>query len=118
MDKELKENADEFYKQLEEAIRRRKQKTVAGKIANVRFGKLSDFIPPQKLRNPERAEKQAVCAEIITPDGYKIRKAMILSAHPNSAIMRFLNRYGDWPKIGLQVSLRFDESTGFWRLEL
>jgi hypothetical protein len=114
-----KENElEKVYRQLEEAMRTRRQKAVTGKIVNVRLGKLADFIPAQKLRNPERAGKQAICAEIATPDGYSIRRAMILSAHPNSTIMRFLNKYGDWPKVGMEVRLKFDETSGFWRLEL
>jgi hypothetical protein len=106
------------YERLQEILQKRKQKSVAGKIVNVRLGELGSFIPAQKLRNPERAGKQAICLEIATPDGYSIRRAMILSAHPNSAIMRFLNKYGDWPKVGMEVRLKFDETSGFWRLEL
>ncbi|MEM1540410.1 MAG: hypothetical protein QXJ07_03395 [Candidatus Bathyarchaeia archaeon] len=112
------EEISSAYKQLEAQIKARKSKGVTGTITGVRLGVLGKFIPVHKLRNPERANKQAVCLEIATPDGYTIKKAMILSSHPNAAIMRYLQVYGDWPKVGQQVRLKFDETAGFWRLDL
>lgn len=112
------EEVEKAYEELNRQLKARKQRGIEGKVVKVTVGALSDFIPVQKLRNPERANKKAICAEIITPDGYTIKKAMILSTHPNAAIMRYLEAYGDWPKVGQQVKLKFDESSGFWRLDL
>jgi hypothetical protein len=112
------EELQKLYNELEKQMRTRSQKGVKGRIIDVKIGPLSSFIPPEKLRNPNRAKKQAIQITVETPEGYTVRKAMALSSHPNANIMRFYNTYGDWPRKGMEIMLRYDESTGFWRVAL
>jgi hypothetical protein len=113
----LNEELEKAYAQLDKQLKARKQKTM-GKIVDVKVGPLSSFIPLEKIRNPNRADKEAIQIEVASPDGYIVRKVMVLSTHPNSAIMHFYGTYGDWPKKGMEIALRYDESSGFWRVAL
>ncbi|MBS7621136.1 hypothetical protein KEJ32_03355 [Candidatus Bathyarchaeota archaeon] len=98
---EEEKTLEKAFEELSRQIKIRKQREVKGKIVNVNLGNLREFIPIEKMRNPKRAD----------------RKAMIRSSHPNSAVMRFFNLYGDWPKPGMEVKLKYSDDR-FWRLDL
>jgi hypothetical protein len=53
-----------------------------------------------------------------TPDQYHVKKAMVLSCHPNSALMKYRQKFGKFPEIGDKIELTYDENTGFWRIIL
>jgi hypothetical protein len=91
--------------------------TGIGKIVKVHEGKVSDFIPRDKMvGDKSRADKPAIRLEISTPDGYNIQSPIMpLSSHPRSWLYKFIKSYGE-PKAGNTVSLEFNEATGFWEL--
>ena len=112
--KELEEEWKRIQKYVEERLEM--QKKGLGLVVDMEFGKLKDFIPEDRLRDPKRGSKDAVQLYILTPDGYTIRKALIISLHPNSMFRKLYDMLGHVPKIGDKIPLELD-SRGFWRVK-
>ena len=86
------------------------------KIVKMIKGKLGDFIPAAKLRNPDYASRDAVQVYFQTEDGRQFRETFTLSTAANSKLRRFIAKYGT-PKVGLEVSYQ-EDSRGFPRISL
>jgi hypothetical protein len=86
------------------------------KITKMVKGKLGDFIPAAKLRNPDYAGRDAVQVYFMTEDGRTFRETFTLSTAANSKLRRFITKYGT-PKVGLEVEYR-EDSRGFPRISL
>ena len=86
------------------------------KIVKMIKGKLGDFIPAAKLRNPDYATRDAVQVYFATEDGRQFRETFTLSTAANSKLRRFIARYGT-PKVGLEVSYQ-EDARGFPRIAL
>jgi len=86
------------------------------KITKMIKGKLGDFIPAAKLRNPDYAGRDAVQVYFMTEDGRQFRETFTLSTAANSKLRRFIARYGT-PKVGLEVSYQ-EDARGFPRISL
>jgi len=86
------------------------------KITKMIKGKLGDFIPAAKLRNPDYAGRDAVQVYFMTEDGRQFRETFTLSTAANSKLRRFIARYGT-PKVGLEVSYQ-EDARGFPRVSL
>jgi len=86
------------------------------KITRMVKGKLGDFIPAAKLRNPDYAGRDAVQVYFQTEDGRTFRETFTLSTAANSKLRRFIAKYGT-PKVGLEVSYQ-EDSRGFPRISL
>jgi len=86
------------------------------KIVKMIKGKLGDFIPVAKLRNPEYGSRDAVQVYFMTEDGRQFRETFTLSTAANSKLRRFITKYGT-PKVGLEVEYR-EDSRGFPRISL
>jgi len=86
------------------------------KIVKMVKGKLGDFIPVAKLRNPEYGNRDAVQVYFATEDGRQFRETFTLSTAANSKLRRFIAKYGT-PKVGLEVEYR-EDTRGFPRVSL
>ena len=86
------------------------------KIVKMVKGKLGDFIPAAKLRNPDYASRDAVQVYFQTEDGRAFRETFTLSTAANSKLRRFIAKYGT-PKVGLEVNYQ-EDSRGFPRILL
>jgi len=86
------------------------------KIVKMVKGKLGDFIPVAKLRNPEYGSRDAVQVYFMTEDGRQFRETFTLSTAANSKLRRFIAKYGT-PKVGLEVEYR-EDTRGFPRVSL
>ena len=86
------------------------------KITKMVKGKLGDFIPAAKLRNPDYAGRDAVQVYFATEDGRQFRETFTLSTAANSKLRRFITKYGT-PKVGLEVNYQ-EDARGFPRISL
>jgi len=86
------------------------------KITKIVKGKLGDFIPAAKLRNPDYATRDAVQVFFQTEDGRTFRETFTLSTAANSKLRRFIAKYGT-PKVGLEVNYQ-EDTRGFPRVSL
>jgi hypothetical protein len=86
------------------------------KIVKMVKGKLGDFIPAAKLRNPDYAGRDAVQVFFQTEDGRQFRETFTLSTAANSKLRRFIAKYGT-PKVGLEVNYQ-EDARGFPRISL
>jgi len=86
------------------------------KIVKMIKGKLGDFIPAAKLRNPDYAARDAVQVYFQTEDGRQFRETFTLSTAANSKLRRFIAKYGT-PKVGLEVNYQ-EDTRGFPRVSL
>ena len=106
---------DELFAGVEEQKKARDVRgDVEGNISKIEVGKIGDWIPVDKLKKKEQADRDAIQVHIDTPDGYPIRKVLTVSAHPNSALQRYLVKYGVYPKVGGVFPLEYDRKSGFW----
>jgi len=113
----MNEELQKVYSELEKQMKLRRQRA-EGTIVDVQVGRLCDFIPKARLRNPDRGDLKAIQLIVQTPDQLRVKKAMVLSCHPNSALMKYRQKFGKFPEIGDKIELTYDESTGFWRIIL
>ena len=86
------------------------------KITKIVKGKLGDFIPAAKLRNPDYATRDAIQVFFQTEDGRQFRETFTLSTAANSKLRRFIAKYGT-PKVGLEVNYQ-EDTRGFPRVSL
>ena len=86
------------------------------KIVRMLKGKLGDFIPAAKIRNPNYVERDAIQIFFETEDGRHFRETFTLSTAANSKLRRFITKYGA-PKVGLEVEYQ-EDSRGFPRVVL
>ena len=86
------------------------------KVVKILKGKLSDFIPVAKIRNPQYVDRDAIQVSFMTEDGRHFRETFTLSTAANSKLRRFISRYGP-PKVGQEVEFQ-EDSRGFPRIVL
>jgi hypothetical protein len=86
------------------------------KVVRILKGKLSDFIPAAKIKNPQYVEREAVQISFMTEDGRHFRETFTLSTAANSKLRRYIARYGA-PKVGQEVEFQ-EDSRGFPRVVL
>jgi len=86
------------------------------KIVRILKGKLSDFIPVAKIKNPNYVERDAIQVFFETEDGRRFRETFTLSTAANSKLRRFITRYGP-PKVGMEIEYQ-EDARGFPRVVL
>jgi len=86
------------------------------KIVRILKGKLSDFIPVAKIKNPNYVERDAIQMYFETEDGRRFRETFTLSTAANSKLRRFITRYGP-PKVGMEIEYQ-EDARGFPRVVL
>jgi len=86
------------------------------KIVRMLKGKLGDFIPASKIRNPNYVDRDAIQIFFETEDGRHFRETFTLSTAANSKLRRFIAKYGP-PKVGMEVEYQ-EDSRGFPRIVL
>ena len=86
------------------------------KIVRMLKGKLGDFIPASKIRNPNYVDRDAIQIFFETEDGRHFRETFTLSTAANSKLRRFIGKYGP-PKVGMEVEYQ-EDSRGFPRIVL
>ena len=86
------------------------------KVIKILKGRLSDFIPASKIRNPNYADRDAIQVSFITEDGRHFRETFTLSTATNSKLRRYITKYGP-PKLGQEVEYQ-EDSRGFPRIVL
>ena len=85
-------------------------------VEKILKGRLSDFIPEQKIKNPQYVNREAIQIHFRTEDGRRFRETFTLSTATNSKLRRFITRYGP-PKLGQEVEYQ-EDSRGFPRIVL
>ena len=85
-------------------------------VERILKGKLSDFIPAAKIKNPQYVERDAIQIYFRTEDGRRFRETFTLSTAANSKLRRYITRYGA-PKVGQEVEFQ-EDSRGFPRVVL
>ena len=86
------------------------------KVVKILKGKLSDFIPANKLKNPQYSDREAVQIYFETEDGRRFRETFTLSTAANSKLRRYISRYGA-PKVGQEIEYQ-EDARGFPRVLL
>jgi hypothetical protein len=86
------------------------------KVVRMLKGKLSDFIPANKLKNPQYTDREAVQIYFETEDGRRFRETFTLSTAANSKLRRYISRYGA-PKVGQEIEYQ-EDARGFPRVVL
>jgi hypothetical protein len=86
------------------------------KIVRILKGKLSDFIPVAKIKNPNYVERDAIQMYFETEDGRRFRETFTLSTAANSKLRRFITKYGP-PKVGMEIEYQ-EDARGFPRVVL
>ena len=86
------------------------------KITRMLKGKLGDFIPASKIRNPNYVDRDAIQIFFETEDGRHFRETFTLSTAANSKLRRFIAKYGP-PKVGMEVEYQ-EDARGFPRIVL
>jgi hypothetical protein len=86
------------------------------KVVRILKGKLSDFIPESKLKNPQYSDREAVQIYFETEDGRRFRETFTLSTATNSKLRRYISRYGA-PKVGQEIEYQ-EDARGFPRVML
>jgi len=86
------------------------------RVIKILKGKLSDFIPVSKIRNPNYTDRDAIQISFITEDGRHFRETFTLSTATNSKLRRYITKYGP-PKLGQEVEYQ-EDSRGFPRVVL
>jgi len=86
------------------------------KVVRILKGKLSDFIPANKLKNPQYSDREAVQIYFETEDGRRFRETFTLSTAANSKLRRYISRYGA-PKVGQEIEYQ-EDARGFPRVML
>jgi len=86
------------------------------KIVRILKGKLGDFIPAAKIKNPQYVEREAIQIYFETEDGRRFRETFTLSTATNSKLRRFITKYGA-PKVGQEIEYQ-EDARGFPRVLL
>ena len=86
------------------------------KVVRILKGKLGDFIPAAKIKNPQYVERDAIQVSFMTEDGRHFRETFTLSTAANSKLRRYIAKYGP-PKVGQEVEYQ-EDSRGFPRVVL
>ena len=85
-------------------------------VERILKGKLSDFIPENKIKNPGYVNKEAVQIYFKTEDGRVFRETFTLSTAANSKLRRYISKYGP-PKLGQEIEYQ-EDARGFPRVLL
>ena len=85
-------------------------------VEKILKGKLGDFIPAAKIKNPQYVEREAIQIYFRTEDGRRFRETFTLSTAANSKLRRYIARYGA-PKVGQQIEYQ-EDARGFPRVVL
>jgi hypothetical protein len=85
-------------------------------VEKILKGKLSDFIPAAKIKNPQYVDRDAVQIYFRTEDGRRFRETFTLSTAANSKLRRYIARYGA-PKVGQEIEFQ-EDARGFPRIVL
>jgi len=85
-------------------------------VEKILKGRLGDFIPEQKIKNPQYVNREAIQIYFRTEDGRRFRETFTLSTATNSKLRRFITRYGP-PKVGMEVEYQ-EDARGFPRVLL
>ncbi len=86
------------------------------KVIRILKGKLSDFIPEQKIKNPNYVDRDAIQVYFETEDGRRFRETFTLSTAANSKLRRYIAKYGA-PKLGQEIEYQ-EDARGFPRVLL
>jgi len=86
------------------------------KVVKILKGKLGDFIPASKIRNPSYVDRDAIQVSFMTEDGRHFRETFTLSTAANSKLRRYIAKYGA-PKVGQEVEYQ-EDARGFPRVVL
>ena len=86
------------------------------KVVKILKGKLGDFIPAAKIKNPNYVERDAIQVSFMTEDGRHFRETFTLSTAANSKLRRYIAKYGP-PKVGQEVEYQ-EDARGFPRVLL
>jgi hypothetical protein len=86
------------------------------KVVKILKGKLSDFIPAAKIKNPNYIDREAIQVSFMTEDGRHFRETFTLSTAANSKLRRYIAKYGP-PKVGQEVEYQ-EDARGFPRVVL
>ena len=86
------------------------------KVVRILKGKLGDFIPASKIRNPQYVDRDAIQVYFETEDGRHFRETFTLSTAANSKLRRYIAKYGP-PKLGQEIEYQ-EDARGFPRVLL
>jgi hypothetical protein len=86
------------------------------KVIRILKGKLSDFIPAAKIKNPNYVDRDAIQMYFETEDGRMFRETFTLSTAANSKLRRYITKYGP-PKLGQEIEYQ-EDARGFPRVLL
>jgi hypothetical protein len=85
-------------------------------VEKILKGKLGDFIPAAKIKNPQYVDRDAIQVYFRTEDGRRFRETFTLSTAANSKLRRYIAKYGA-PKVGQEVEYQ-EDARGFPRVLL
>jgi hypothetical protein len=85
-------------------------------VEKILKGRLGDFIPEQKIKNPQYVNREAIQIYFRTEDGRRFRETFTLSTAANSKLRRFITKYGP-PKVGMEIEYQ-EDARGFPRVVL
>jgi hypothetical protein len=86
------------------------------KVVKIEQGLLKDFIPEEKLRNPEMGMSPAVRVHLKSEDGRDFRETIRITMGSNSKLRKWISKYGQL-KVGQEVNFG-EDSKGFPRVVL
>ena len=86
------------------------------KVVRILKGRLGDFIPAAKIRNPQYVDRDAIQVYFETEDGRHFRETFTLSTAANSKLRRYIAKYGP-PKLGQEIEYQ-EDARGFPRVLL
>ena len=86
------------------------------KVVRILKGRLGDFIPASKIRNPNYVDRDAIQVYFETEDGRHFRETFTLSTAANSKLRRYIAKYGA-PKVGQEIEYQ-EDARGFPRVLL
>jgi len=86
------------------------------KVVKILKGKLGDFIPAAKIKNPNYVDRDAIQVSFMTEDGRHFRETFTLSTAANSKLRRYIAKYGP-PKLGQEIEYQ-EDARGFPRVLL
>jgi hypothetical protein len=86
------------------------------KVVKILKGKLGDFIPASKIKNPNYVDRDAIQVSFMTEDGRHFRETFTLSTAANSKLRRYIAKYGP-PKLGQEIEYQ-EDARGFPRVLL
>jgi len=85
-------------------------------VEKILKGRLSDFIPEQKIKNAQYVNREAIQIYFRTEDGRRFRETFTLSTAANSKLRRYIAKYGA-PKVGQEIEYQ-EDARGFPRVVL